>query len=134
MVDYFSEQSSASYIRAAVLFAVVVGTVELVLALKAPDLVSNWAIVEGVLVLALAFGLWRRKFSAAVALFALKTAGALIWSYQTGQAPHRDAIIQVVVYGLAAAAIFFGRSGHVAGSSKTHSSAATGGSSESRTG
>jgi len=112
VVDYFSERFSVSYIRGAVLFAIVAGIGEILVAVRAPEFVSKWAIAEGILVLVLAYGVWKRSFASAIALLGLKTIGAVVWSYQSGRAPGTTAVIQVISYGLAAAAIFFARSKH----------------------
>ncbi len=132
-MDYFSERLSASYIQSAIVFAVLAGIIQIILPLRAPGLVSPWSIAEGILVLALAYGLWRRNLASAVGLLVVRSIGAISWSYHSGRAPELVAIVQVAATALAAAAILLGRGGR-SRMAPTSPSAATGGPDGTRTG
>ena len=126
MIDYFSEQLSEMYIRGAVLFAVVSGVAELFMIVRAPELFPWWGAVEGVLVIALAYGVWRRILAAAVTLLALKTIVLISLSLQANSAPRSTAVIQIASYGLATAAIALGAKSRARRSSEEHVSIPSG--------
>jgi len=109
VIDYFSEQFRNAYIRGAVLFGALTGIAEIALALRAPQLFPRWAVAEGLIVIALSYGVWRRNLTSAVVLLIVKViASAQLWSH-TGQGPNTTAMVQLAAYSLAAAAIFLGR-------------------------
>jgi hypothetical protein len=92
-----------------VLFGVLTGIAEIVLALRAPEMFPRWAVAEGLVVIAMSYGVWRRNLPSAVVLLIIKVIASAQWWSHTGRAPNTTTIAQLGAYTLAAAAIFLGR-------------------------
>lgn len=106
--DYFSPGLSELFVRGAAVFGAIAGAIELFLGLRAPGGVAMWAVAEGLVVMALAYGVWRYSLVCAVALLVLKLAGVVLTTLQAGSSPSIGVIVQVLFYLLAAAAIKLG--------------------------
>jgi hypothetical protein len=105
MTDLFTPRNSQLYIRIAASFGVFAGAAELLLCYLRPDLVTHWAIPEALVVMALAYGVWRHNFAAAIGLVSVKVLGAAVVMVQTRAKPSVVMVAQLLFYVLAAAAI-----------------------------
>jgi len=103
--NLFSEANSKRWINFAIGFAVFTGVATSFFAIRTPPYLPRWAIVDGILLLGLAYGLWKRSQVCAVLLIIHAIGSAIINAIEFGSELRSVVVTRIILYMLAAAAI-----------------------------
>ena len=101
----FSETNSKRWINFAIFFAILTGAATTFFAIRNPELLSRWSVIDGVLLFALAYGLWRRSLTCALLLFVHGISSAVVSAAKFGTGFNINVILRLVLYIMATAAI-----------------------------